>query len=191
MTKERLEAFSDGVMAVAITIMVLDMKVPAGVDLRALASDAPVFVAYALSFTNVGIFWTNHHHMLRVSKHIDGRVLWANLFLLFWITLIPFEVRWVDDTHLASLPTAGYGAILVMCALGYLVLERALIAVNGQDSELATAIGGRTKEYLSLALYIAGAGLAFFRPWIAVALYIAVAIMWFVPDRRIESRLKA
>ncbi|HEY2480583.1 MAG TPA: TMEM175 family protein [Caulobacteraceae bacterium] len=191
MTKERLEAFSDGVMAVAITIMVLDMKVPAGADLRALAADAPVFAAYALSYANVGIFWNNHHHMLRVSQHIDGRVLWANLFLLFWITLIPFEVRWIDDTHIAALPTATYGLVLIMSAFGYLLLERALIAVNGPNSELATALGDRRKEYLSLALYIAAVGLAFFRPWIAIAIYAAVAAMWFIPDRRIESQLKA
>jgi uncharacterized membrane protein len=191
MTKERLEAFSDGVMAVAITIMVLDMKIPAGADLHALAADAPVFAAYALSYANVGIFWNNHHHMLRVSQHIDGRVLWANLFLLFWITLIPFEVRWINDTHIAPLPTATYGAVLIMSAVGYLLLERALIAVNGPNSELATAVGARVKEYLSLALYIAAVGLAFYRPWIAICVYIGVAVMWFVPDRRIESRLKA
>jgi uncharacterized membrane protein len=191
MTKERLEAFSDGVMAVAITIMVLDMKVPAGADLRALAADAPVFAAYALSYANVGIFWNNHHHMLRVSRHIDGQVLWANLFLLFWITLVPFEVRWINDTHIAPLPTATYGLVLIMSALGYLLLERALIAVNGPNSELATAVGARVKEYISLVLYIAAVGLAFFRPWIAIAIYFGVAVMWFVPDRRIESRLKA
>lgn len=191
MTKERMEAFSDGVMAVAITIMVLDMKVPAGADLRALAADAPVFVAYALSYANVGIFWNNHHHLLRVSRHIDGRVLWANLFLLFWITLIPFGVRWIDDTGVGRLPTAAYGAVLIMAALAYLLLERALTAVNGPDSELAAAVGGRRKEFLSLALYVVAAGLAFVSPWIAIAIYFAVAVMWFVPDRRIESRLKA
>jgi uncharacterized membrane protein len=191
MTKERLEAFSDGVMAVAITIMVLDMKVPAGTDLRALAGDAPVFVAYALSYANVGIFWNNHHHMLRASRHIDGRVLWANLFLLFWITLVPFEVRWIDDTHIAPLPTAAYGVVLIMSAAGYLLLEKALIAVNGPDSELARAIGDRRKELLSLALYVVAVGVALFQPWIAIAIYISVAVMWFVPDRRIESQLKA
>ena len=191
MTKERMEAFSDGVMAVAITIMVLDMKVPAGADLRALAADVPVFVAYALSYANVGIFWNNHHHMLRASRHIDGQVLWANLFLLFWITLIPFEVRWIDDTHIAPLPTATYGVVLIMSALGYLLLERALIACNGPDSELATAIGSRRKEYASLTLYLVAGALAFVRPWIAIAIYAAVAVMWFVPDRRIESQLKA
>lgn len=191
MTKERLEAFSDGVMAVAITIMVLDMKVPAGTDLRALAGDAPVFVAYALSYANVGIFWNNHHHMLRASRHIDGRVLWANLFLLFWITLVPFEVRWIDDTHIAPLPTAAYGVVLIMSAAGYLLLEKALIAVNGPDSELARAIGDRRKELLSLALYVVAVGVALFQPWIAIAIYICVAVMWFVPDRRIESQLKA
>jgi uncharacterized membrane protein len=150
-----------------------------------------VFAAYALSYANVGIFWNNHHHMLRVSQHIDGAVLWANLFLLFWITLVPFEVRWINDTHIAPLPTATYGVVLIMSALGYLLLERALITVNGPHSELATAVGARVREYLSLALYIAAVGLAFYRPWIAISIYIAVAVMWFVPDRRIESRLKA
>lgn len=191
MTSERLEAFSDAVMAVAITIMVLEMKVPAGANLRALTAETPVLIVYAMSFANVGIFWNNHHHLLRASRHIDGRVLLTNLFLLFWITLIPFGVHWIDDTSVAALPTAAYGVVLTLSALGYLALELALIAVNGPESELAKAVGNRRKEFISLALYASGIGLAFVNPWIAVAIYIGVAVMWLAPDRRIETRLKA
>jgi uncharacterized membrane protein len=191
MTKGRMEAFSDGILAVAITIMVLDMKVPSGPDLRALANDAPVFLAYALSYINVGIFWNNHHHMLHVSEHIDGRVLWTNLFLLFWLTLVPFEVRWIDETHVAPLPTAAYGVVLFMAAVGYLALERALIAVNGPNSQLATAIGAEWKGRFSMLAYLAAVPLAFVSQWLSVAIYVAIAVMWFIPDRRIESQLKA
>lgn len=191
MTSERLEAFSDAVMAVAITIMVLEMKVPAGANLRALTAETPVLIVYAMSFANVGLFWNNHHHLLRASRHIDGRVLLTNLFLLFWITLIPFGVRWIDDTSVAALPTAAYGVVLTLSALGYLSLELALIAVNGPESELAKAVGNRRKEFISLALYASGIGLAFVNPWIAVAIYIGVAVMWLAPDQRIETRLKA
>jgi uncharacterized membrane protein len=191
MTKGRMEAFSDGIMAVAITIMVLEMKVPAGTDLRALAADAPVFLAYALSYANVGIFWNNHHHMLHASEHVDGRVMWANLFLLFWLTLVPFAVRWVDDTNVAPLPTAAYGIVLLMAAIAYLVLERALIACNGPDSKLATAVGAEWRGRFSILGYAAAVGLAFASKWVAVGIYVAIALMWLIPDRRIESRLKA
>jgi len=187
MHKGRLEAFTDGVIAIIITIMVLEMKVPHGSDFAALAASAPVFLTYALSYTNVAIFWNNHHHMLQASQRVDGRSLWANLFLLFWLSLIPFVIRWMDETDFAALPTASYGFVLVMAALGYLLLERMLIASNGADSRLARAVGSDLKAKLSLSIYAVAMGLAFVQPWIALALYIAVALLWFVPDRRIEE----
>jgi uncharacterized membrane protein len=191
MNTGRMEAFTDGVIAVAITIMVLDMKVPAGTDLHALADSTPVFLAYVLSYINVAIFWNNHHHMLHASERVDGTVLWANLFLLFWITLIPFVLRWIDESAIAPLPTAAYGVVLAMAALGYLWLERAIIACNEPDSKLAAAIGSDRKAMISLTLYGAGVGLAFASPWIAAVLYVVNAVIWFIPDRRIETRLKA
>lgn len=161
MGKGRLEAFTDGVIAVVITIMVLDMRVPPGHDFAALRSGLPVFLAYALSYTNVGIFWNNHHHMLHATERINGIVLWANLFLLFWISLIPFAIRWMDDTHFTSAPTALYGVILAFAAISYMLLERSLIACNGPSSKLARAVGGDTKSKVSLLLYApaVGAGL--------------------------------
>jgi len=187
MHKGRLEALTDGVIAIIITIMVLEMKVPHGRDFAALASSAPEFLAYALSYTNVAIFWNNHHHMLQVSQRVDGRSLWANMFLLFWLSLVPFVIRWMDETDFAALPTAAYGFVLVMAAIGYLLLERMLIAINGADSRLARAVGSDLKAKLSLSTYAVAIGLAFVQPWIAIALYIAVALLWFVPDRRIEK----
>ncbi len=187
MSKQRLEAFTDGVIAIIITIMVLDIKVPAGADFAAMRAEIPIFLAYALSFANVGIFWNNHHHMLHVTERINGLVLWANLLLLFWMSLIPFMIRWMDDTHFASLPTAGYGAVLVLTAIAYLFLERAIIKCNGPDSKLARAVGGDRKGWLSLSIYVLAIPLAFLRPGIAIALYVLVAMLWFVPDRRIES----
>jgi uncharacterized membrane protein len=189
--KGRMEAFSDGIIAVAITIMVLDMKVPERADLKALAADTPVFLAYVLSYVNVGIFWNNHHHMLHASKHVDGRVLWANLFLLFWLTLVPFALRWIDDTEVAALPTAAYGIVLLMAAIGYWLLERELVRVNGVDSHLARAIGAEWKARGSLTGYLVGAALAFWSPLASIAIYVIIAAIWFIPDRRIETRLKA
>jgi uncharacterized membrane protein len=189
MHKGRLEAFTDGVIAVIITVMVLEMKAPPGAGLAALASTLPVFLTYALSYTNVAIFWNNHHHMLQVSKRVDGRALWANMFLLFWLALVPFVIRWMDETDFAALPTAAYGFILNMAAIGYLLLERMLIACDGLDSTLARAVGEERKGKLSIAIYTAAIGLAFVQPWIAIALYIVVAVIWFVPDRRIEKIL--
>ena len=187
MEKGRLEAFTDGVIAIVITIMVLDMKVPAGTDFGALISALPIFLAYALSYTNVGIFWNNHHHMLHAAERVDGKVLWANLLLLFWLSLVPFVIRWVDDTGFSALPTAAYGAVLAMASIGYLLLERTIIACNGPNSRLAVAVGGDLKGKLSLAIYAVAIPLAFIRPWIAIVLYVLTALMWFVPDRRIES----
>jgi uncharacterized membrane protein len=185
--KGRLEAFTDGVIAIVITIMVLDMKVPAGTDFAALISALPIFLAYALSYTNVGIFWNNHHHMLHATERIDGKVLWANLFLLFWLSLVPFVIRWVDEAGFTALPTAAYGAVLAMAAIGYLLLQSAIIACNGRSSKLAVALGSDLKGKLSLSIYLVAIPLAFVRPWIAIALYILIALMWFIPDRRIES----
>ncbi len=190
MEKQRLEAFSDGVIAIIITIMVLELKTPAGASLADLAARAPVFLAYALSFANVGLFWNNHHHMLSATERVDGRVLWANLFLLFWLSLVPFAIRWVDETGFAALPTAAYGGVLSLAAVAYTVLERAIIGVKG-NARLAAATGSRWKEKVTLLLYVSAIGVAFVRPWIAIALYALVAAMWFVPDRRIETTLKA
>jgi uncharacterized membrane protein len=188
MDKGRLEAFTDGVVAIIITIMVLEIKVPPGATLAALASEWPVLFAYALSFANVGIFWNNHHHMFQATECVDGRVLWMNLLLLFWISLLPFTIRWMDDTRFASTPTASYGVILVLTAISYLLLEKAIIACNGPDSKLARAVGSSdTKGTISLVIYVFAIPLAYYRPWIAITLYLLNAMTWFVPDKRIEK----
>jgi uncharacterized membrane protein len=191
MTKGRLEAFTDGVIAIIITIMVLELKVPQGADLAALQASVPVFLAYVLSFVNVGIYWNNHHHMLHATDRIDGRVLWANLFLLFWLSLVPFMIRWMDEVGITALPTAAYGVVLAMAAIGYTQLQAAIVACNGQSSKLAAAVGNDFKGKASLALYIAAIPLAFVSAWISVGIYVAIALMWFVPDRRIESAVKS
>ena len=190
MTKGRLEAFTDGVIAIIITIMVLELKVPPGADFTALQSSLPVFLAYVLSYVNVGIFWNNHHHMLHAAARIDGKVLWANLFLLFFLSLIPFVIRWMDEAGLTALPTAAYGVVLAMAAISYALLQWAIVACNGRSSTLAVAVGSDLKGKLSIAGYVVAIPLAFVSPWIAVVLYVAVALMWFVPDRRIETILK-
>jgi uncharacterized membrane protein len=185
--KQRLEAFTDGVLAIVITIMVLEISVPSGANFAALKSGLPVYLAYALSFANVGIFWNNHHHMLHITERINGLVLWANLFLLFWMSLVPFVIRWMDETHFAAAPTASYGIVLAMSSIAYLLLERSIIRCNGPNSKLARAVGKDLKSKLSLFLYALAIPLAFARPWIALTLYVVNAMMWFVPDRRIES----
>lgn len=190
MGKGRLEAFTDGVVAIIITIMVLEMKVPHGIDFAALTESAPVFSAYVLSYVNVGIFWNNHHHMMHATGHIDGRVLWANLFLLFWLSLIPFVIRWIDEAGLVALPVAAYGVVLFMAGVGYSLLQRAIVARNGRSSALAVALGSDLKGNLSIAIYATSIPLAFLQPWISIALYVVVALMWLVPDRRIESAVK-
>jgi uncharacterized membrane protein len=190
MNTARLEAFTDGVVAIIITIMVLDMRVPRGSDLAALREEVPLFLAYVLSYVNVGIFWNNHHHMLHVTERVNGRVLWANLVLLFWLSLVPFVIRWIDEAGFLAVPTAAYGVVLLGAAVSYVVLERQIIALNGRDSALAQALGGGgadRKGKVSMALYLSAVVLAFVRPWIAIALYVLVALMWLVPDRRIES----
>ena len=190
MNSARLEAFTDGVIAIIITIMVLEIHVPKGRDLAALREEVPLFLAYVLSYINVGIFWNNHHHMLQVTERVDGRVLWANLGLLFWLSLVPFVIRWIDEAGFTTAPVAAYGVVLAGAAIAYLILERTIIAVNGPDSGLAAAVGADSKGRTSLTLYVLGIGLAFIEPWISIALYVAVALMWLVPDRRIESQVR-
>ena len=186
MGKQRLEAFTDGVLAIAITIMVLDIHVPGGAGMAAVRAISPILFVYALSFVNVGIFWNNHHHMLHASDRVDGRVLWANMLLLFWMSLVPLVIRWTDESHFASLPTASYGIVLAMAGVAYTFLERALIRCNGPHSRIARAIKHDLKERISIAIYLLAICMAFVRPWISLALYTIVAMSWFIPDRRIE-----
>ena len=190
MSKGRLEAFSDGVIAILITIMVLELRVPSGVDLAALRQVLPRFLTYVLSFVFLGIYWNNHHHMLHAAARVDGRILWANLHLLFWLSLVPFVTRWMGENHLAPVPTAVYGAVLFLAAASWTVLQRAIIAADGGDSKLATAVGRDVKGKASLALYGAAIPLAFARTWIAAGVFVLVALIWLVPDRRIEARLR-
>ncbi|MBD5655372.1 MAG: DUF1211 domain-containing protein [Candidatus Eremiobacteraeota bacterium] len=182
----RLEAFSDGVIAVIITIMVLDLKPPHGTSLQSLQGLVPTFAAYALSFVFVGIYWNNHHHMLRASKGIDGRVMWMNLHLLFWLSLVPFTTSWLGENSSAAVPTALYGCGLFMDAIAYSLLQNALLAVNGRDTAFATAIKSDFKGKISPILYVCGIGFAFVSPMISDAIFVVVAIVWFVPDRRFE-----
>ncbi len=189
MTKTRLEAFSDGVIAILITIMVLELKVPHGADLAALAPLVPVFLTYVLSFVFLGIYWANHHHMLHATARINGGILWANLHLLFWLSLVPFVTGWMGENHFASVPTAAYGVVLLLAAVAYTILQNTIIAAEGKGSRLASAVGGDRKGKLSLAMYAAAIPLAFVQEWFADALFVAVALMWLVPDKRIESRL--
>jgi len=190
MRTARLEAFTDGVVAIIITIMVLEIRVPRGADLASLQADVPVLLAYLLSYVNVGIFWNNHHHMLHVTERVNGRVLWANLALLFWLSLVPFVIRWIDEAGFVPLPVAAYGVVLACAAVSYTVLQAQIIAVNGRESQLAVATGNDRKGKLSVALYLAAIVLAFVRPWLAIALYVTVALIWLVPDTRIESLVK-
>jgi len=186
MSKGRLEAFSDGVIAIIITIMVLEMKTPGGADAGALRAVIPVFSSYVLSFVFVGIYWNNHHHLFQAVRHVNGRILWANLHLLFWLSLTPFVTRWMGESHFARWPVALYGVVLLLTGGAYFVLTRVLIAHHGTDSTLATALGRDAKTLMSLVLYAAAIALSFVDPWIACALYVLVAIMWLAPDRRIE-----
>ena len=189
MQTNRLEAFSDGVIAIIITIMVLELRVPPGTDLAALEMLLPKFLSYVLSFIYVGIYWNNHHHMLHVTKRVSGGILWANLHLLFWLSLFPFATGWVGENHAAPLPTAGYGVVLLMAAIAYYILQRVIMAHQGTDSVLAQAVGCDWKGKLSPVIYFAAIPIAFKFPWISNALYAAVAILWLVPDRRIERVL--
>ena len=191
MTKGRLEAFSDGVLAIIITIMVLELKVPHGSDLHALRPMVPVFLSYVLSFTYVGIYWNNHHHLFHATNEISGGVMWANLALLFCLSLIPVTTAWVGDNPEAPLPAALYGVLLLLCGVAWWVLERTIIAYEGPRSDLAQAVGRRMKENLSTIGYLVGIALAFVRPWLADMVYAGVALAWIVPDRRIESAVRA
>jgi len=190
MHKGRLEAFSDGVIAILITIMILELKVPRGTDVAALAPVVPVFLVYVLSFGFLGIYWSNHHHMLQAADRVNGKILWANLHLLFWLSLTPFVTGWMGENHAAAVPTAAYGGVLLLSAIAYTILQNAIIAAHGPDSKLAAAVEGDVKGKISLLLYAAAIPLAFVKPVIAIVLYVAVALLWLVPDRRIESRLQ-
>ena len=189
MGKSRLEAFSDGVLAIIITIMVLEMKAPHGVDINALRPLVPAFLSYLLSFIYLGIYWNNHHHLLHSVQSVSGGILWANLHLLFWLSLIPFATAWMGENHFAAVPTAFYGLNLMLTALAYLNLQRRIIVRQGRASLLAVAVGRDVKGKLSFALYVIAIAAATVAPWIAWALYVAVALMWLIPDRRIERTL--
>jgi uncharacterized membrane protein len=191
MNTARLEAFSDGVIAIIITIMVLEMKVPHGTDLAALRPLFPVAVSYVMSFVYVGIYWTNHHHMLQVTERVQGGILWANLHLLFWLSLTPFVTAWMGENGFAPLPTAAYGVVLLAAAIAYYVLQQAIIRSQGDVSVLKTAVGGDWKGKLSPVLYAVAIPAALWQPWIAGVLYATVAITWLIPDRRIERILAA
>ncbi len=190
MTKGRLEAFSDGVIAVIITIMVLELKVPHGTVVETLRPLAPNFLSYVLSFVFLGIYWNNHHHMLHATDRVNGAIMWANLHLLFWLSLVPFATGWMGENHNAALPTAVYGFVLLMSGIAYLIMEMAIIRDQGPNSKLAAAVGGELKGKLSAALYALAIALAFVNELIADAIYVCVALMWLVPDRRIETTLK-
>jgi len=189
MSKGRLEAFSDGVIAIIITIMVLELRVPHGADFAALRTLTPVFLSYVLSFVFLGIYWNNHHHLWQAAKYVNGQVLWANLHLLFWLSLVPFVTGWMGENEFAQLPVALYGIVLWMAALAYYILTRTLVSLHGTDSILATALGRKIKERSSLIIYTAAVVLAFVNSGISLALYVFVAIMWLTPDTRIEKTL--
>lgn len=189
MKKGRLEAFSDGVIAIIITIMVLELKIPHGSDWEAIRPLVPVFFTYVLSFVYLGIYWNNHHHMLYVTEHINGGILWANMHLLFWLSLIPFVTGWMGENHFAPLPTAVYGCVMLAAALAYYVLQRRIIAHQGPHSKLKAAVGRDVKGKLSPLIYLAAIALAFVNQWFSDALYVLVALMWLIPDKRIESRV--
>jgi uncharacterized membrane protein len=190
LNKSRLEAFSDGVIAILITIMVLELRIPeGGTDWAALRPIVPVFITYVLSFVMLGIYWNNHHHLIHAADRITGGILWANLHLLFWLSLVPFATGWMGRNNFAPLPTAVYGGLLLLAAVSYTILVRTIIAAQGPHSRLQEAIGGDTKGYVSLVMYATAVPLAFVNEWFAYALYIGVALIWLVPDRRIEQRL--
>ncbi len=189
MSTTRLEAFSDGVVAILITIMVLELKVPHSMDWEALRPTIFTLLMYVLSFVYVGIYWTNHHHMFHATDHVNGRVLWANLHLLFWLSLVPFTTTWMGENHFTAVPTALYGVVLLAAAIAYIVLQSSIIKQEGPQSKLARAVGHDRKGKLSIALYLSAILLAFVHPLIADAIYVTVALIWLVPDKRIESHL--
>ena len=187
MGKGRLEAFSDGVIAILITIMVLELRVPQGADLAALLPLVPIFLSYVLSFVFLGIYWNNHHHLFQAVKQVNGRVLWANLHLLFWLSLIRFVTAWMGENNFAAWPVALYGAVLLLAACAYFLLVRSLLSLHGQESTLATALGSDFKGKMSIVIYAVAVLLAFIIPLLSCALYVLVAVIWFIPDRRIEK----
>ena len=189
MSKGRLEAFSDGVIAIIITIMVLEMKVPHAADIDALRPLFPVFVSYVLSYVFVGIYWTNHHHLLHAVERVNGRILWRNLHLLFWLSQVPFATGWMGENHFAPWPMAAYGFVLLMAGVAYYFLVRAILAHHGKDSRVATALGGDIKGKVSVLLYLVAVPMAFINRWVAGGIYVLVALVWFVPDSRIERGL--
>jgi uncharacterized membrane protein len=189
-TKSRLEAFSDGVLAIVITIMVLEMNTPHGTDLASLRPLVPVLLSYVLSFVYVGIYWNNHHHLLHAARAVNGTILWSNLHLLFWLTLVPFTTAWVGESHGEAWPTALYGGVLLMAGIAYYILERALIAHDGPDSQLARAVGNDWKGVASVIGYAIGISVSFAAPWLAQLAYAGIAAMWLVPDRRIEATVR-
>jgi uncharacterized membrane protein len=190
MGKDRLAAFSDGVIAILITIMVLELRVPHGADGSVLLAVMPIFLSYVLSFTYLAIYWNNHHHLLHTVVHVDGLILWANVHLLFWLSLVPAATAWLGENFVAPIPTAVYGVLLLMPAIAYYLLQRAIVRREGPHSVLATALGRDIKGKLSLILYAAGIALAFLNPWLSIAIYAFIAVIWFVPDRRIEKILR-
>jgi uncharacterized membrane protein len=189
MHKGRLEAFSDGVIAIIITIMVLELKVPHATELGDLFEEWPVFLSYVISFIYVGIYWNNHHHLMQAASHVNGKVLWANLFLLFWLSLFPFTTAWVGENHFARDPVIVYGFVFFMAAIAYYILVRTLIAADGSNSRLAAFIGNDFKGKASAVLYPIGIALAFVNPWFGMAVYALVGAWWLIPDRRIEDRV--
>ena len=189
MGKGRLEAFSDGVIAIIITIMVLELKVPQGDDLNSLKPVFPVFLSYILSFINIGIYWNNHHHMMHIVQHVNGKVLWANAHLLFWLSLIPFTTAWMGENHFTTWPVALYGIVLLMAGAAYYILAQSLIRLHGKNSTIAKAIGKDRKGIISEVFYFVGIVLSFINPWIGLSLYFVVTAMWLIPDRRIEKKL--
>ena len=190
MGKGRLEAFSDGVIAIIITIMVLELHVPHGASLAAFEPVLPVLLGYALSFVYVGIYWNNHHHLFQAVRGIDGSVLWFNLHLLFWLSLLPFVTAWMGEHGIATVPVAAYGVVLFMCAVAYAMLEHRLAGLHGPNRALALAIGADRKGWISLLLYACGIGLGFVRAWMGLAVYVVVALVWFIPDRRLERAIE-
>jgi uncharacterized membrane protein len=187
--KDRVQAFSDGVIAILITIMVLELRIPHGSDASDLRPLLPVFLSYVLSFVNIGIYWNNHHHMLSATRRVNGAVLWANLHLLFWLSLFPFFTGWMGENHFDELPVAAYGGVLFMAGIAYYILKTTIIAAEGDESALAAALGGDFKGKISPVIYAIAIPLAFVNRWLSLALYVVVALMWFIPDRRIESRI--
>jgi uncharacterized membrane protein len=185
MSKSRLEAFSDGVIAILITIMVLELKVPHEGDLAALGALLPVFASYVVSFTFVGIYWNNHHHLVHAAKGVSPGMMWANLHLLFWLSLVPFVTGWLGEHHTAAWPTALYGVVMILSAVAYTILQLTIVGQHAPDSELARAVGADVKGKLSLSIYVVATGLAFVRPWLSDLLFVLVALMWLIPDRRV------